>query len=178
LKKKIENIYIGLGSNIGDREHNLNKSISLITKDSNIILLNKSNIYESKPMYNLNQANFLNMVIEIRSDLDVISFFNYIQNIEKQIGRPLNRIKNSPRVIDLDILIFKNEIMDNNILTIPHTDLNNRAFVIIPMNDIASELIVPLIDKSIGELMLLLDYNNDIIKLYKQKDEKSIPYSN
>ena len=68
--------------------------------------------------------------------------------------------------------------MDNNILTNPHTDLNNRAFVIIPMNDIASELIVPLIDKSIGELMLLLDYNNDIIKLYKQKDEKSIPYSN
>lgn len=178
MKKKVENIYIGLGSNVGDRENNLNKSISLITQDSNIVLLNKSNIYESKPMYNLNQADFLNMVIEIRSDLDVISFFNYIQNIEKQMGRPLYRSKNSPRVIDLDILIFKNEIVDNNILTIPHIDLKNRAFVIIPMNDIASELIIPLIDKSIGELMLLLDYSSDIIKLYRQKDEKSIPYSN
>ena len=98
-----ELIYLGIGSNIGDRETNIFSAIAALDVRGEIVVLRTASIYETDPIYNLDQPKFLNTVVEIKTDLDPEVMLQVCQGVELMLGRPINLKKNEPRVIDFDI---------------------------------------------------------------------------
>ena len=146
--------FIGLGSNIEPREKHLNKAIQLLEENKAITIIQQSSIYETEPVDYLEQAKFLNMVVEIETNLSNLELLSYCQEIEKKLGRDreIEQIEKGPRTMDLDILLYNNENRDLDILRIPHPRLHERAFVLIPLNEIAPERILPTSGKRIDDL--------------------------
>lgn len=134
---KANKIYLGLGSNLGNREENLEKAISEISKFAKVVL--KSSVYESEPVGYANQEDFLNMVIEIESELAPRELLSKLLQAESNLGR-VRTIKNGPRTIDIDILLYGNLALNEDNLIIPHPRMNERNFVLIPLGEIAPEL--------------------------------------
>jgi len=170
-------VFLSLGSNLGDKLENLNNAITKISLNEHIKISSCSNIYQSKPMYNLNQDDFLNMVIEIETNFRPLELMKYIKDIEILLGRSLDQKHNYPRVIDIDILDYENQLFNTPELTIPHPKLFERMFVLKPWCEISPDYAINN-GKTIKDLMLLLDSNNNYVKFYCKKYEKSIPYSN
>jgi 2-amino-4-hydroxy-6-hydroxymethyldihydropteridine diphosphokinase len=144
-------IFIGLGSNVGERMNNLTKGLGLMTQYE--IAINKvSSLYETPAWGNTQQNNFLNAVIEISFPGTALELLSILQEIEKSLGRT-REVKWGPRTLDLDILSFRNEITHSKFLQIPHPFLHERAFVLLPWTEIAPEYIVPGIGKSTHNLL-------------------------
>ena len=143
------NVFIGIGSNIGNKEGNIRKAIGLIKKKCKI--LKASSLYETEPVGYKEQDWFLNCAIEIDTKLNPLELLNFLQSIEKKLKRA-KTIKNSPRIIDLDILFYSNKIIKEKNLIVPHPRLHERLFVLEPLKEIAPELVHPMFGKSIGEL--------------------------
>lgn len=142
--------YLGLGTNLGDRPKNLQIALTQIAKFSKII--KKSNIYESEPVGYKEQGKFLNMVIEISSQLEPKELIIQLQEIEHKMGR-IPEIKNGPRIIDLDILLSEDKIVNIKNLKIPHPRLHLRNFVLTPLTEINPTLIHPIFQKTIKSLL-------------------------
>ncbi len=142
-------IYISLGSNLGNKQENINKAISLLKEYTKITKI--STIIKTKPVGYINQDNFLNCVIEINTNLSPDQLLKVTKGIEKKLKR-IKTIKNGPRTIDLDILFYKNQIINKKDLIIPHSRLHKRSFVLGPLNEIAPELQHPLLKKTITQL--------------------------
>ena len=162
-------VFIGLGSNIGDRLENIQNAISEISSHKKIKLVEKSTVYETEPMYYKYQDNFLNMVIEIVTDIHPDELLMLFKNLENKLGRKFNEKNNYPRIIDIDILDYNKLILDSRTLTLPHPKIRERLFVLKPWNDISPDYIIGNSNKSINELMLLLDSNDKIVKFYNNK---------
>lgn len=145
-------IFLALGSNIPNRIIFLLKAILEISKIDKTTIKNISRFYKTKPYGNINQDYFINCCIEIESLLSPQKLLRELKNIEHKIGRK-KREKWGPREIDIDILFYNNFIIDEPGLQIPHPDLQNRIFVLVPLNDIDAKLIHPILNKSIGELL-------------------------
>ncbi len=144
-------IFIGLGSNVGERMNNLTKGLGLMPQYE--IALNKiSSLYETPAWGNTQQNNFLNAVMEISFAGTSLELLSILQEIEKSLGRT-REIKWGPRTLDLDILSFHTEITHSEFLQIPHPFLHERAFVLLPWAEIAPEYIVPGIGKSTHSLL-------------------------
>ena len=146
----VNETFIGLGSNINDRHYNLNLALQHINQLATII--KKSSIYETEPVGYKNQNKFLNMVIEITTNLSAYKLFKHLQNIEKKMGR-IKTFKNGPRIIDLDVLLYGQEIIKTKTLEIPHPRIQERSFVLKPLAEIAPELIHPKLKTSIINLL-------------------------
>jgi len=142
--------YLCLGSNLGERQKNLIQALSLLSQQ--IKLKRVSHIYETEPVGYKEQSLFLNLVCQITTDLNSRELLYLAKAIENKMGRRPSGQKNSPRLIDIDILFFNNKIMKTQDLTIPHPRLVQRAFVLIPLAEIAPKLIHPELGKSIAEL--------------------------
>ncbi|MBU1992755.1 MAG: 2-amino-4-hydroxy-6-hydroxymethyldihydropteridine diphosphokinase [Patescibacteria group bacterium] len=127
-------VYLGLGSNIGDREGNLEKACEMVGA------LKKSSIHETEPFGVLDQPKFLNMVCKIETELSPRELLNHVKNIEKKIGRK-KREKWGPREIDIDILFYGDIIVDEPDLQIPHPGISEREFVLKPLREIAPDKI-------------------------------------
>ncbi|MGN0570201.1 MAG: 2-amino-4-hydroxy-6-hydroxymethyldihydropteridine diphosphokinase [Candidatus Fimenecus sp.] len=127
--------YLGIGTNIGDRMENLQKSIDSL----NLLPLTKvsaiSNIYETAPVGYDGQDDFLNIAVEVETDLPAESLLGAALGIEAGIGR-VRTVKNGPRVIDIDLLLYENEEFNTPTLTLPHPRMFERGFVLIPLLDI------------------------------------------
>tara|TARA_Y100001970_G_scaffold294089_1_gene446690 strand:+ start:5164 stop:5613 length:450 start_codon:yes stop_codon:yes gene_type:complete len=149
----------------------------MINEIDNIEIVNQSNIYETSPMYYLEQDNFLNMVIELSTSIKEDILLDIFKDIECEIGRE-NKNDNKPRKIDIDILDYNQIIINTNKLILPHPKISERLFVLKPWNDIAPDFILPNQEKTINDLMLLLDSNNNFVKFYSVNNEKNISYSN
>ena len=143
-------VYIGIGSNLGNREENIRKAISILSRKCEVIEI--SSLYETEPIGFKEQSWFLNGVLCIDTTHKPIELLEILQNFEKGLGR-IRRIKDGPRIIDLDILFYKDMIIDNRNLIIPHPRLHERRFVLIPLNEIASDLIHPIMEKSVKDLL-------------------------
>jgi len=115
-----------------------------------------SSIYESAPYGSIQQEEFFNAVIKIRTNYVPKKLFNALKEIEKQVGRN-KTTRWGPREIDLDILFYDDLIYSNEELTIPHKDLLNRDFVLVPLNEIAPDLVHPELDKKISEISKLTE---------------------
>ena len=159
-------IFIGIGSNLGNRLTNLKIVVNKISLIKTIELISQSKVYESEPMYYVNQNFFLNMVIEINSSDEPLKLLEILKNIEYSIGRTSNQMHNHPRIIDLDILDYSNCIINESDLKLPHPKFKERLFVLKPWNDIAPNHVVSDSKLTIYDLMLLLDSNNKFVKLY------------
>lgn len=132
-------VYLGLGSNIGKSKENIERAISLLGKKVNIV--SKSSYYRTEPVGFKDQPWFLNMVIEVETDLEPIELLDFTQGIEKEMKRVKTRL-NGPRIIDIDILLYNNLKMDSERLSIPHPRMQDRAFVMVPMHEIAPGIII------------------------------------
>lgn len=147
--------FIGLGSNIEPRQEHLERAIQLLTEHEQITVVQQSSIYETEPVDYTDQARFLNMVIEIETTLSNLDLLTACQEIETELGRNRDKeqVEKGPRTMDLDILLFNNENRDLDILRIPHPRMHERAFVLIPLSEIAPEQILPTSGRRIDELV-------------------------
>ena len=160
-KEKMNKVFLGLGSNVGNKEENLLTAIDLLQNGGTIE--KKSSIYDTKPYGYADQDNFLNIVVEFNTEMDPNDLLIFLQGIEKRLGKKIE-FKNGPRTIDIDILFFNNEIINNKNLEIPHNDIEKKAFVLIPLNEIAPELTHPKLNKNIEELTSNVEGKEDVRK--------------
>ena len=130
-------VYIGLGSNLGNKEKNIQKAIDLIAEKNKVKKI--SNFYKTDPVGYLNQDCFLNGAIKIETNLSPEDLLKFLKNIEKKLKRK-KTIKNGPRTIDLDILLYDDLIINTPNLTIPHPRMLEREFVLKPLKEITSSL--------------------------------------
>ena len=144
-------VYLQLGSNIGDRLDNLDQSIKIITERIGNVL-EKSSVYESTPWGVENQRNFLNQVIFVKSNFDPYTILDLVLQIEKDMGR-IRIEKWGERIIDIDILFIDDLIIESENLCIPHEFIAKRKFVLQPMCEIAPSFIHPKLNKTISQLL-------------------------
>ncbi|UCE42784.1 MAG: 2-amino-4-hydroxy-6-hydroxymethyldihydropteridine diphosphokinase [Candidatus Aminicenantes bacterium] len=142
--------FISLGSNIGEREQNLAQAIMLLKKNG-VNIIKKSSIYETSPVGNTEQPWFLNQVLEVQTDWEPRAFLRLVLAIEKRMGRTRTAHK-GPRCMDIDILLAEDKIVDSADLNIPHPEMANRNFVLIPLKEIAFDAIHPVLEEKIGDL--------------------------
>lgn len=154
--------YIAFGSNIGDREENINKAFEILKQKLRII--KRSSLYETKPMYFKKQNWFLNGVVKADTELLPKELLDFLKNIEKELGRKAVE-RNGPRIIDLDILFYADQIVNEDDLIIPHPKIAERAFVLVPLIEIAPNLIHPVYKKTILKLLSELNYNKSEIRI-------------
>jgi 2-amino-4-hydroxy-6-hydroxymethyldihydropteridine diphosphokinase len=145
-------VYIGLGSNLGDRLENLREAARRIDSLAGTTVTASSPVYESEPWGYLDQPHFLNAVLELSTSSDPIALFHSLKEIERGMGR-LPAERNHPRLIDLDILLFGDRILDTDILTIPHPRMRQRGFVLRPLCDIAPALVHPVLHQDLTALL-------------------------
>ena len=145
-------IYLLLGSNQQNPQKQLQLAQKLIAKKIGPIK-RKSAIYQTAAWGNTNQPDFLNQAIIVETGLTAIQTMQTILLIEKKMGR-LRTVKNAPRIIDIDILFFNKEIINKKKLTVPHPQLQNRRFVLVPLNELSPNLKHPVIKKTIHKLFI------------------------
>ncbi len=151
VKKKEATAYLGLGSNVGDREEYIEQAIFLLGKTSGIKVLKKSSNYETEAEGVADQPPFLNAAACIETVLSPSKLLSAIQGIENTLGRE-REVEWGPRTIDIDILLYGDEIVSDDKLQIPHPLLHERLFALIPLNEIAPDTIHPALEKTISEI--------------------------
>ena len=134
--------YIALGSNIEPRREFLNRAIKALDRNESTSVVQKSHIYETVPKGYADQADFLNMVLEVETTCDPFALLGIAQQIEDDLNR-VRTIKNGPRTIDVDLLAYEDQTIDHEILELPHPRIQERAFVLFPMAEIAADFVLP-----------------------------------
>ncbi len=161
---KMNNTYLILGGNKGDKLQNLQTALQLIESTIGKIIL-KSDVFVTAAWGNANQPDFVNQAICVETIFSATDLLETILNIEKQLGRIRTEEKWQERTMDIDILFFNNEIINTLHLKVPHPHLQKRNFVLVPMAQIASDLEHPVFKKSISTL---LQECSDELKVIKQ----------
>lgn len=144
--------YISLGSNLGSKLQNINKAVALIAEECGTIN-NISSLYETEPWGFESDKKFLNQVLSLTTGLTTRELLSGLLSIEKMMGRTRERSRTyTSRIIDLDILFYDQEIIREENLTIPHPQIQNRSFILVPLMEIAASFVHPQLNKTIERL--------------------------
>lgn len=143
-------VYLGLGSNLGERQENLDRALGLLSQRLGSLQI--SSVYDTEPIGNINQPRFLNMVCQAYTGLAPMELLTLVKGIELKIGRAPSK-PNAPRPIDIDILFYGDQVIEAPELVIPHPRLTERAFVLVPLDEIAPDLVHPVNGKMVKELL-------------------------
>jgi len=146
-------IFLSLGSNLGDREANLAGAITILGEYNENNKLNRASFYNTEPVFNKGQPDFINTVVNLDTIFDPFEFLDEIKKIEELLGRPRKRKKNTARTIDIDILTFGDSFIETAELTIPHVGIPFRRFVLVPFVELAPNYIIHGWNVSIKELL-------------------------
>ena len=159
--------YLGLGSNLGDREASLAEAMARLADTPNLTILRSSSIYETAPWGYTEQPDFLNCVLEIETHLSPVSLLVRAKQIEREVGRQPGR-RYGPRLIDVDILLYGDLIvrLDDPDLRIPHTSMERRAFVLVPLAELDECLVHPTLRVTIADLVGAVE-GREGVKMWK-----------
>jgi 2-amino-4-hydroxy-6-hydroxymethyldihydropteridine diphosphokinase len=135
--------YVGLGSNLGDREHMLWGAIHMLAFNPEVDVVAVSSIRETDPVGFEDQPRFLNAAVAIETDLEPRALLDLLLSVERELGRTREGPRFGPRTIDLDLLLYGDELIDEPGLTVPHPRLQERKFVLEPLVELDPDLIVP-----------------------------------
>ncbi|HVO75463.1 MAG TPA: 2-amino-4-hydroxy-6-hydroxymethyldihydropteridine diphosphokinase [Ignavibacteriaceae bacterium] len=147
----MHSVYLGIGSNLGDKFENFRKAAALINDDGKCRITKASSIYETKPFGFESNSNFLNAVIKIETEYSVLELFRFLKSIEWKMGRKKSE-KWDSRQIDLDILFYNDLIYSDENITVPHKGITSRDFVIIPLKELEPDLIHPELKEKIADI--------------------------
>ena len=146
-------IYLALGSNLGDRMGNLASAVEHLSQKVNIKKV--SMVYETEPVYYKEQSLYLNAVLSTVTELEPSDLLRFVKSIESDLGRQPS-FRNAPRTIDIDILFYGDQVAETAELIIPHPRIAERAFVLVPLAEIAPGLVHPVLQKSVSELLAMV----------------------
>ena len=161
----MENIFLGIGSNMDDPVKKCLELISLLKRQADITLKESSSFYRTEPVGYKEQDWFINLVVRVSSGLRPEKLLIRCKEMEKDMGRKKSSIPGGPRAMDIDILFYDRLILDTEELTIPHPGLHLRKFVLLPLNEINKDFIHPVLNKSVSELLSELKDNLVVEKL-------------
>ncbi|MFC1873845.1 2-amino-4-hydroxy-6-hydroxymethyldihydropteridine diphosphokinase [Chloroflexota bacterium] len=160
MNSKPVTAYLGLGTNMGDRQGNLDRALELLSRLS---IGKVSSIYDTEPAGNANQPRFLNMACQVSTSLAPTELLALAKGIESKLGRVPGK-PNSPRPIDIDILFYGDQILETPELIIPHPRLTERAFVLVPLAEIAADLKHPVNGRTMRELLKAVTEKQGVLK--------------
>ncbi len=159
-------VYLSLGSNLGDRESNLAQATMALSINFEISGIKSSTYYESEPLYNKDQPEFLNSVVKFSTTLKPFDVLDVIQKVERMLGRPDKREKNQPRIIDVDILFHGDAVIETKDLSIPHPMISLRKFILIPFAEIEPGFEIPHSNLTINDLIENCPDNSRVTRHY------------
>ena len=158
--------YLGFGTNLGDRKKNLDRAIISLDSRPDLAILRISGIYETEPWGMTDQPNFLNMVAEIATSVSLGELLERVKKLEQDMGRE-DGPRFGPRLIDVDILLLEDQVVDQPDLQIPHASLHLRAFVLVPLAELAPDLVHPVLGETIAQLASRVDGLDGVKPLVK-----------
>ncbi len=163
---KYINVYLALGSNLGDRAANLKSAQELLERFVGKIA-RRSHVYETEPWGNTIQEPFLNQVVMVNTTLSPREVLEAIAKVERQVGR-VRAERWGPRVIDIDILFYGRRVIRDKGLEVPHPELHKRAFVLVPMLELAPDLEHPILKKPIDQLYMECTDPSEVVMLEEE----------
>jgi 2-amino-4-hydroxy-6-hydroxymethyldihydropteridine diphosphokinase len=152
--KPAKPVYLALGANLGERTSNLRRAVEALPPA--VSVLARSPVYETPPWGLADQPDFLNMVIKGETRLAPLELLKFLKRLERALGR-VPSIRYGPRLIDVDILFYDELVLDTPELTLPHPRLHERAFVLVPLADLAPALVHPVLGKPVSALLADVD---------------------
>lgn len=155
-------VYIALGANLGDPVATLQSLLEQLHQDQQLTAIRCSSFFRSKPMGPQDQPDYVNAVLSAQTDLAPLALLDYLQQLENSFGRVRNR-RWGARTLDLDILLYGNQLLKHERLTVPHPGLAERDFVLLPLAEIAPDLSLP-DGRRVSELLRAVD-SHDLIKI-------------
>jgi 2-amino-4-hydroxy-6-hydroxymethyldihydropteridine diphosphokinase len=159
--------YISVGSNLGHKLENCRNGVASLTRCPDIRLVDQSPIYRTEPVDYRDQDWFVNYAVKIETELDPLSLLNLLKSIEQEAGRVPHTIRFGPRVLDLDIILYDDAVQNDSRLTIPHPRMHKRRFVLKPICDIDPDIIHPLLQQTMRDLLENLAEDGQGILEYK-----------
>lgn len=152
-------VYLGLGSNLGDRLDNLRAAVAALAAFAEVAAV--SRVYETAPLYVTDQPAFLNMAVKVTTALDPDDLLARIKAVESDLGR-VSGLRYGPRLIDIDILLYDARVMSSETLSIPHPRLTERRFALAPLADVGAAERHPVADATVAELLAALPAADDV----------------